>query len=39
MQNKMRQLNLNKLTFFALYGAQIIGVANELEGWALRDGD
>lgn len=25
--------------FFALYGAQIIGVANELEGWALRDGD
>lgn len=25
--------------FFALYGAQIIGVANELERWALRDSD
>ena len=23
--------------FFALYGAQIIGAANELERWALRD--
>ena len=25
--------------FFALYGAQIIGAANELERWALREGD
>lgn len=25
--------------FFALYGAQIIGAANELERWALRESD